>query len=163
MFLVTNLNFEEIRQLADNNSKTGITVAKQPQVLSSGKTIFCDGKPYVPAGMVAKEFNYALSHVSLLARQKRVDAIWNGKRWYVNRDSVIEHRNLSQRNKAAGGLKTRVLNELSASGPNTNSSLSSSLPLTEEHLSKRDNLLKTAIFALSRSSFCLWELLHIRR
>jgi len=161
VFLVTNLNFEEIRQLADNNSETGATAADQPQVLSSGKTIFCDSKSYIPAGMVAKEFNYALSHVSLLARQKRIDAIWNGKRWYVNRDSVIEHRKLSQRNKVAGGLKSQYtvlssvlsLSSQSSLGNGGHSSSSKNNLFVsrqaEEHLSKRANLLKTAIFALS--------------
>ena len=91
---ITNLDLREIRQPADQNSETGFTVAIQPPVLGSGKVIFQDQKQYIPAGMIAKEFDYALSHVSLLARQNKIDAIWTGKRWYVNRDSVVEYRNI---------------------------------------------------------------------
>ncbi|HXK41033.1 MAG TPA: hypothetical protein VJ046_02980, partial [Candidatus Paceibacterota bacterium] len=147
-----------------DNSETGITTADQASVLAQGKpsnttstsrfaadgrrqveedilgkVVFHNGKPYVPAGIIAKEFNYALSHVSLLSRQQKIDAVWIGKRWYVDRDSVIEHRNLSQRNKTLGALKSH--NAVPSIVPLSSSS--------EEHLSNRANLLKTAMFALS--------------
>ena len=55
--------------------------ANQPPVFEySGKSILHKGKIYVPAGEIAREFNYALSHVSLLARHRRIDSVWTGKR-----------------------------------------------------------------------------------
>ena len=126
MFLVTNLDFEQ----KSNNSEAGTTVAIQSPVLASTKVIVQDQKSYIPAGVVAKEFDYALSHVSLLARQKKIDATWVGKRWFVNRDSVVEYRNTAQRNKVAGGLKSQ--NIVLSSSP-------------EEHLSQRANLRMAAL------------------
>ncbi len=47
-------------------------VNQSPDFKREGRLIIHDNKQYVPAGDIAREFNYALSHASLLAREKKL-------------------------------------------------------------------------------------------
>lgn len=50
------------------------------------------GKEYTKASVVAKRFNYTSDYIGQLCRAKKVDARLVGRAWYVNLDSLLEHR-----------------------------------------------------------------------
>ena len=51
-----------------------------------------DGKTYVKAAVVAKDFKYTTDYVGQLCRAKKVDAKLVGRAWFVNPDSIVKHR-----------------------------------------------------------------------
>ena len=80
-----------------------------------------DGKIYLPASLLADEFGYATDHIARIARQNKVEAIYENKKWYATRESVVDYKEQAKQNKMQGGLKsTAVLSGqivLSKSGP----------------------------------------------
>lgn len=70
-------------------------------------SIFQNGVKYAPSKEIAKEFDYALSYVAFLARKNKVNATWFGKRWYIDRDSVLKYRKSAKNNKILGGQKSQ--------------------------------------------------------
>ena len=64
------------------------------------------GKIYFPISLIAKEFSYAADHVARLARQKKIDAVREDKRWFIVRESLVAYREQARQNKINGGLKS---------------------------------------------------------
>ncbi|MDP3731244.1 MAG: hypothetical protein Q8R34_01995, partial [bacterium] len=75
-------------------------------VLGKDNPLNIDGKKYYPAGVLAKEFDYAVDYVSWLARTGKAEGIRKGKRWVLTRESVQAHKNFAQSNKQQGGWKS---------------------------------------------------------
>ncbi|MCA9359264.1 hypothetical protein KC926_03605 [Candidatus Kaiserbacteria bacterium] len=55
-------------------------------------TVKFDGVEYTKASVVAKRFKYTSDYVGQLCRGKKVDARLVGRTWFVNIDSVSQHR-----------------------------------------------------------------------
>lgn len=60
-------------------------------------TITIDGVDFVKSSKVADQLGYARDYVSQLCRSKAVPAHLVGRTWYVNKDSVAEHRVVKRR------------------------------------------------------------------
>lgn len=56
------------------------------------ETIVLDGVDFVKASVAAKQFNYTSDYVGQLCRAKKVDARLVGRTWFVNPDSLINHK-----------------------------------------------------------------------
>lgn len=65
-----------------------------------------NGNIYLPASLLASEFGYATDHVARIARQNKVSAFYENKRWYITRESLIKYRDQAKQNKVLGGLKS---------------------------------------------------------
>lgn len=55
-------------------------------------TVVLDGIQYVKASVVAKRFRYTTDYVGQLCRNKKIDARLVGRTWFVNPESVQQHR-----------------------------------------------------------------------
>lgn len=55
-------------------------------------TITFDGKEYTKGAVLAERFKYTADYLGQLCRGKKVDARLVGRAWYVNLDSLLEHR-----------------------------------------------------------------------
>lgn len=55
-------------------------------------TIVFDGVDYVKASVAAKHFNYTSDYIGQLCRSKKINARLVGRTWFVNIDSIVEHR-----------------------------------------------------------------------
>lgn len=51
-----------------------------------------NGITYTKAAILAREFGYTTDYLGQLCRGKKVDARLVGRAWYVNKESLIEHR-----------------------------------------------------------------------
>ncbi|TSC90310.1 MAG: TonB-dependent receptor, partial [Parcubacteria group bacterium Gr01-1014_2] len=51
-----------------------------------------DGKIYISASLLAVEFGYDRNHIGLLARQGKVRGLKINKRWFIERDSLEQHK-----------------------------------------------------------------------
>ncbi len=56
------------------------------------EAVIFDGKEYVKASVVAEKFRYTQDYLGQLCRGKKVDARLVGRAWYLNLDSLEEHR-----------------------------------------------------------------------
>ncbi len=74
------------------------------------KEIIFNNKKYISSGQISKEFNYELSHIAFLARTKKINAIWSGKRWYIDRNSISDYIELAKENRILGGIKSQSKN-----------------------------------------------------
>ena len=81
-------------QEQQNNFQLDKSIAKTP-----GGFLVRDGKEFYPAADVARDHGYAKDHVTRLARQGRVDAIYHENQWYVVSSSLAEHRRVSDANR----------------------------------------------------------------
>ena len=79
---------------------------KQPSSLDLAPRAPINGE-YYPAGVLAKEFDYAVDHVSWLARTGKVQALRKGKRWYVTRASLQAYKESAKVNQSQSGLKSQ--------------------------------------------------------
>lgn len=61
-------------------------------------SVVFDGVEYVKASEVAKRFKYTSDYVGQLCRAKKVDARLVGRTWFVNPESLTEHKQ-TKRNK----------------------------------------------------------------
>lgn len=139
MFLVSDL-----KQSKTDKINTSNTSEFQPPSLGWEKVLLIDHKQYVPAGQIAREFGYELSHVSYLARTGKIDAVQRNGRWFMNIQSVIRYRESAEKNKIQGGLKSvSVLSSAPSSDPSRKAG--SKVSSSEEHLSQRPNLYKRAV------------------
>ena len=141
---------EPEKKLENKNNGQEYQKAQPPVFEHKGKSIIHQGKEYIPAGEIAREFSYALSHVSLLARQQKIDAVWTGKRWYVNKDSVLQYRARLAGQQTVLLPRGEVLRGSVSASRQTVLSSSSNLWVnssseTGEYLSRRANLLKAAV------------------
>jgi len=141
---------EPEKKLENKNNGQEYQKAQPPVFERKGKSIIHQGKEYIPAGEIAREFSYALSHVSLLARQQKIDAVWTGKRWYVNKDSVLQYRARLAGQQAVLLPRDEVLRGSASAPRQTVLSSPSNLRVnssseTGEYLSRRANLLKAAV------------------
>lgn len=55
-------------------------------------TVILDGVTYVKASVAAKNFRYTSDYIGQLCRAKKVDARLVGRTWFVNTDSIKEHK-----------------------------------------------------------------------
>lgn len=55
-------------------------------------TVILDGVTYVKASVAAKSFRYTSDYIGQLCRAKKVDARLVGRTWFVNIDSIREHK-----------------------------------------------------------------------
>lgn len=55
-------------------------------------SVSVDGKNYVKAGVIARELGYTGDYVGQLCRAGKVDAQLVGRSWYVNEDSLNQHK-----------------------------------------------------------------------
>lgn len=58
----------------------------------SMNTVVVDGKEYVKAKDLAKDLGYTTDYVGQLCRAEKVDAQLVGRSWYVNEESLREHK-----------------------------------------------------------------------
>ena len=61
------------------------------QYIAMDKVTF-EGVEYVKASALAKQFKYTSDYIGQLCRAKKVDARLVGRTWFVNPESVIEHK-----------------------------------------------------------------------
>lgn len=78
-----------------------------PIITQEDGYIIQNGTKYAPSREIAREFDYALSYIAFLARKNKINAVWYGKRWYVERDSVLKYKESAQNNKVFGGRKSQ--------------------------------------------------------
>lgn len=62
-------------------------------------SVIFDGVEYVKASVAAKQFRYTADYVGQLCRGKKVDARLVGRTWYVNPDSLKQHRQKRHKTK----------------------------------------------------------------
>ncbi|MCA9359555.1 hypothetical protein H6781_00225 [Candidatus Nomurabacteria bacterium] len=55
-------------------------------------TVILDGIKYVKASELARQFKYTSDYIGQLCRGKKVDARLVGRTWFVNPDSLVDHR-----------------------------------------------------------------------
>jgi hypothetical protein len=55
-------------------------------------TVTLQGVDYTKASVLAKKFRYTADYLGQLCRGKKVDARLVGRAWYINLDSLLEHR-----------------------------------------------------------------------
>tara|TARA_B100000508_G_scaffold24443_1_gene17603 strand:- start:1074 stop:2240 length:1167 start_codon:yes stop_codon:yes gene_type:complete len=55
-------------------------------------TVELEGVRYVKASVAAKKFRYTQDYIGQLCRGKKIDARLVGRTWFVNTDSIVEHR-----------------------------------------------------------------------
>lgn len=73
-------------------------------------TVKFDGVEYKKASTIAKEFKYTSDYVGQLCRAKKVDARLVGRTWFVNSDSLRDHRQTKyQKNKPNSSEKKSVI------------------------------------------------------
>ena len=63
--------------------------------------ISVNGETYVKASVLAKNFGYTADYIGQLCRSGQVKATLVGRSWYVNEDSVREHRKGRYRSNSA--------------------------------------------------------------
>jgi len=56
------------------------------------ETVTFDGKEYTKSSVIAERFKYTSDYIGQLCRGRKVDARLVGRTWYVNLESVLEHR-----------------------------------------------------------------------
>lgn len=56
------------------------------------ETVLLDNTKYTKASVLAKQFKYTADYVGQLCRAKKVDARLVGRTWFVNADSLSEHK-----------------------------------------------------------------------
>lgn len=56
------------------------------------EAVIFDGKEYIKASVLAEKFRYTQDYLGQLCRGKKVDARLVGRAWYINLDSLEEHR-----------------------------------------------------------------------
>ncbi|MDP3954311.1 MAG: hypothetical protein Q8Q06_02750, partial [bacterium] len=68
--------------------------------------IIRNGKAFVPALLIAIEFGYATDHITRLARQGKIEALYENKRWYASKESFNAYKLVAESNRRNGGLKS---------------------------------------------------------
>lgn len=61
-------------------------------ILASMDTVTHNGVEYVKAGVAAKRFKYTKDYIGQLCRAEKIDARMIGRSWYVNIDSLEQHK-----------------------------------------------------------------------
>lgn len=56
------------------------------------EAVIFDGKEYVKASVLAKKFRYTADYLGQLCRGKKVDARLVGRAWYINLESLNQHK-----------------------------------------------------------------------
>ncbi|MBI2063927.1 MAG: hypothetical protein HYT65_02970, partial [Candidatus Yanofskybacteria bacterium] len=66
-----------------------------------------DGKVFYSAAVAANKskLGYASDHVTRLARQRKILAVYEGGKWFVELDSLESHTKKAEENRKLGGLK----------------------------------------------------------
>ena len=55
-------------------------------------TVNVKGVNYEKASLLAKEFKYTSDYLGQLCRARKVDCQLIGRTWYINRDSLVNHK-----------------------------------------------------------------------
>ncbi len=69
-------------------------------------------KNYVKASVIARELGYTTDYVGQLCRSNKVDAKLFGRSWYVEKDSILEHK--SNRYRTTGVKSIKAIREASS-------------------------------------------------
>lgn len=56
------------------------------------ESVVLDGVTYVKASVVAKQFKYTSDYIGQLCRAKKIDARLVGRTWFVNPDTLVDHK-----------------------------------------------------------------------
>lgn len=56
------------------------------------KTVVLDGVQYTKASVIAEQFKYTSDYIGQLCRAKKIDARLVGRTWFVNEESLVEHK-----------------------------------------------------------------------
>src|SRR3989338_7845852 len=67
-------------------------------------SLFFEGKEYISAKRGANEIGYASDYIGQLCRAKKLPSRLVGRTWYVERESLIEHK----QNNHAGKIKNQI-------------------------------------------------------
>src|SRR3989344_7549921 len=67
-------------------------------------SLFFEGKEYISAKRGANEIGYASDYIGQLCRAKKLPSRLVGRTWYVERESLIEHK----QNNHAGRIKNQI-------------------------------------------------------
>ncbi len=73
------------------------------------EAVVFDGKEYIKASVLAARFRYTADYLGQLCRGKKVDARLVGRAWYINLDSLNQHR--------TGRYKTTTANDVAEIPP----------------------------------------------
>jgi hypothetical protein len=65
------------------------------------------GIKYLPASKLAKEYRYTSDYIGQLCRSKKIDAQLVGRSWYVNPESLLNHKKSRYSSKPALSTKTK--------------------------------------------------------
>ncbi|PJE51297.1 MAG: hypothetical protein COV29_00900 [Candidatus Yanofskybacteria bacterium CG10_big_fil_rev_8_21_14_0_10_36_16] len=63
-----------------------------------------DNKNYIAISVLANEFEYETDYLGYLARKDKVEGFKINKKWYANRDSVSNYKEIIQKKKTADAL-----------------------------------------------------------
>jgi hypothetical protein len=61
-------------------------------IIGRMEAVIFDGKEYIKASVLAARFRYTADYLGQLCRGKKVDARLVGRAWYINLDSLMEHK-----------------------------------------------------------------------
>ena len=71
-------------------------------------TVVLDGVSYEKASVVAKRFKYTSDYVGQLCRGKKIDARLVGRTWFVNPDSLKNHKKAVRTSKSSEAQSTEI-------------------------------------------------------
>lgn len=69
--------------------------------------VHIDNIDFIPASQVAKVLQYTPDYISKLAREEKILSTRVGRRWYVNLDSALQFKELTEREKQARAEEIR--------------------------------------------------------
>ncbi len=78
-------------------------------------SVVFDGVTYVKASVAAKSFRYTSDYIGQLCRGKKVDARLVGRTWFVNLDSIKEHKQNKNKPSSSEIETLDVANEIKVS------------------------------------------------
>lgn len=78
-------------------------------------TVVLDGIKYVKASVAAKDFRYTSDYLGQLCRGKKIDARLVGRTWFVNPESIREHKNNKHQKRTAGSNESPDITEATLS------------------------------------------------
>jgi len=81
------------------------------------EAVVFDGKEYIKASVLATRFRYTADYLGQLCRGKKVDARLVGRAWYINLDSLNQHRTGRYKTVAA---KEKAVAEITPQKPVSN-------------------------------------------
>ncbi len=75
--------------------------------------LFSEGKRYISAGRASEKFGYTADYIGQLCRAKKVNAKLIGRTWYVDFESLVQHRKNKELNSSGRGRRSKSKGTLS--------------------------------------------------